>query len=338
MIDPDIFASLEVKNEDLGASPSYKAILDLVFDLKVVSLTVFNKATSVSSLLDVSDEVQLKVKDGVFKEVSTSKTKYQRVTNLTELVFSVETISRCLQAFYNPTIIKRRFAEVIAKMRDLFRQTTQLQVVIKYVDYVPKNLRHNRNEVIRAACKDNANVGERLADDNVWKVAIPQQWSLYESQGHLQNLLRRSQSASITKIQSGDVALRQRLDALERAIKNASPSKAGKQPKDTKRPSTATPKAPAKRPKGNPSQAPDSFSTSYGRMLISKQALADLLTSKLQVDVSANNPNVWLAKAKDAWTALPDNKGLCFTHTFLKGNRAIAACRFGKNCRAEDHG
>jgi hypothetical protein len=167
MIDPDIFASLEVKNEDLGASPSCKAILDLVFDLKVVSLTVFNKTTSVSSLLDVSDEVQLKVKDGVFKEVSTSKTKYQRVTHLTELVFSVETISRCLQAFYNPTIIKRRFAEVIAKMRDLFRQTTQLQVVIKYVDCVLKNLRHNRNKVIRAACKDNANVGERLADDNV---------------------------------------------------------------------------------------------------------------------------------------------------------------------------
>ena len=337
LIDQDIFAALEVKNEDMGASPPVKAILDLIIDLKVASLTVFNKAVALSSLLDVSDEVQLKVKDGVFKEVTTTKTKYHRVSNIAELVFSMETISRCLQAFYNPVIIKRRFTEIIAKMQDLFRQTTQMQVVIKYVDCVLKNLRHNRNEIIRSAAKDNAHVGNRLADDSVWKMAIPQQWSLYESQGHLLNLMRRADAASIAKVNASEGALRQRFDALERAFKNSQSSKPSKQPKDTKRTAAPAPKTPAKRPKTtSPNQ--DSFSTSYGRILVTQQALANLLSSKLQVDVTAKNPNVWLAKAKDAWIALPENKGLCFTHNFLKSNNVIAACRFGKNCRAEDHG
>ena len=249
----------------------------------------------------------------------------------------METISRCLQAFYNPVIIKRRFTEIIAKMQDLFRQTTQMQVVIKYVDCVLKNLRHNRNEIIRSAAKDDAHVGNRLADDTIWKMAIPQQWSIYESQGHLLNLMRRADAASIAKVNASEGALRQRFDALERAFKNSLSSKPTKQPKDTKRPATPAPKTPAKRPKNTPpNQA--SFTTSYGRILITQQALANLLTSKLQVDVTAKNPNVWLAKAKDAWVALPENKGLCFTHNFLKGNKAIAACRFGQNCRAEDHG
>jgi hypothetical protein len=76
----------------------------------------------------------------------------------------------------------------------------------------------------------------------------------------------------------------------------------------------------------------------FGKILVSKDALASLLSTKLGVDTSSAVPKVWLAKAKEAWVADTANAGKCFTHHFLKSNKAIAACKFGAQCRAEPHG
>ena len=93
----------------------------------------------------------------------------------------------------------------------------------------------------------------------------------------------------------------------------------------------------AKRVKTNSPPA-QSFMSSFGKILISKDAFSALLSSKLGVDTSTNNPNVWLAKAKDAWINNAANQGKCFAHHFLRDNNAIGACKFGPKCKAESHG
>ena len=342
LMDADLQSDLAATNSELGANPRDKDIWDLVFALNLPSLHHFNKARNTSSFLDAPDELELKVQDGRLKNVG-SKTKYNKVSTFEDMLFSVATIQRTLATFYNTAIVLRRFAEIVAEMREIFRKTQSVEVVAKYLQCVFKSMRTNRNEVIRSAKADKAHVGSRLADDKLCPWSQPLEWLRMVKDGHVQMIVQQNQQALISQQQTVNANNAQQLAELHRQFKQIQGSQA-KQPKQNqqvKRPNSPHPKqkaAPsAKRVKTNSPPA-QSFMSSFGKILISKDAFSALLSSKLGVDTSTNNPNVWLAKAKDAWINNAANQGKCFAHHFLRDNNAIGACKFGPKCKAESHG
>ena len=342
LMDADLQSDLAATNSELGANPREKDIWDLVFALNLPSLHHFNKARNTSSFLDAPDELELKVQDGRLKNVG-SKTKYNKVSTFEDMLFSVATIQRTLATFYNTAIVLRRFAEIVAEMREIFRKTQSVEVVAKYLQCVFKSMRTNRNEVIRSAKADKAHVGSRLADDKLCPWSQPLEWLRMVKDGHVQMIVQQNQQALISQQQTVNANNAQQLAELHRQFKQIQGSQA-KQPKQNqqvKRPNSPHPKqkaAPsAKRVKTNSPPA-QSFMSSFGKILISKDAFSALLSSKLGVDTSTNNPNVWLAKAKDAWINNAANQGKCFAHHFLRDNNAIGACKFGPKCKAESHG
>ena len=342
LMDADLQSDLAATNSELGANPREKDIWDLVFALNLPSLHHFNKARNTSSFLDAPDELELKVQDGRLKNVG-SKTKYNKVSTFDDLLFSVATIQRILATFYNTAIVLRRFAEIVAEMREIFRKTQSVKVVAKYLQCVFKSMRTNRNEVIRTAKADKAHVGSRLADDKLCPWSQPLEWLRMVKDGHVQMIVQQNQQALIAQQQTVNASNAQQLAELHRQFKQiqGSQAKQPKQNKQAKRPNSPhpTPKAApsAKRAKTDSPQA-QSFMSSFGKILITKDAFSALLSSKLGVDTSMNNPNVWLAKAKDAWISDAANQGKCFAHHFLRDNNAIGACKFGPKCRAESHG
>jgi len=325
---------------EMGATPDEKCIIDRLFLTPIPSLAPFNKATKTSSFLEVNDEPEFKFKDGQFKQVSPDKGKFHKVTSFKDLVFTVSVIFKCLEAFYNTAITRRRGAEVLAKMEELHRRSEDMDVVAKYVEIVFKYMRVNRDSIIRQAMITTSDVGIALSCDDAWNWAAPKQWVDFERSGHLQTLMRKNQLSAIERQNNMVASLQQRLAFLEKSSPSGKTPKGTKQTKDTKRPATTPPSnAPSspKKPRAK-STGTSPFTTSYGKMLISKDALASLLSTKLGVDTSNGSPNAWLAKAKDAWIAASGNQGKCFSNHFLKGNGALAACRFGARCRTEQHG
>ena len=161
--------------------------------------------------------------------------------------------------------------------------------------------------------------------------------------GHVQMIVQQNQQALISQQQTANANNAQQLAELHRQFKliQGANSNQPKQPKTAKRPNSPHPASksapPAKRVKNNSPPA-QSFMSSFGKILISKDAFSALLSSKLGVDTSMNNPNVWLGKAKDAWMSNTANQGKCFAHHFLRDNNAIGACKFGSKCKAESHG
>lgn len=161
--------------------------------------------------------------------------------------------------------------------------------------------------------------------------------------GHVQMIVQQNQQALISQQQTVNANNAQQLAELHRQFKQmqGANSKQPKQPKAAKRPNSphqaAKAASPAKRVKNNSPPA-QSFMSSFGKILMSKDAFSALLSSKLGVDTSMNNPNVWLGKAKDAWMSNTANQGKCFAHHFLRDNNAIGACKFGSKCKAESHG
>jgi hypothetical protein len=153
LMDPDLQSTLAASNSELSANPGEKDIWDLVFALSVPSLTHFNKARTTSSFLEAPDELELKVEGGKLKNVA-AKTKYHKDSAFSDMLFAVETIERTLATFYNTAIVCRRFAEIVSEMRVTHRRTSHTSVVSKYLECVFKNMRTNRNEVIRSAITD----------------------------------------------------------------------------------------------------------------------------------------------------------------------------------------
>ena len=145
---PTLLAKLSLHH----CHPSKKAIFDIVM-LQLPQLAEFNRTNSTTSILDVADRTEIiTTKSGMLQTVQASaKAKHNKVTDFDGLSFACKMMGMVFEDFYDTAHAKLQWLEVTREKDELYRRTSSLPVVVKYITVVFTSMKENRNSIVLQA-------------------------------------------------------------------------------------------------------------------------------------------------------------------------------------------